>query len=57
MRIDYILGQSTAHCATINTDMGWIRSRMDILFICWITKSCLGRREKTRAEHLTDLAM
>ena len=57
MRIDHILRKSTAHCATINTDMGWIRSRKDILFICWITKSWLGRREKTRAEHLTDLAM
>jgi hypothetical protein len=47
MRIDYILRKCTAHCATVNTDMGWIRSRMDILFIL-DNKELVGKRGKNK---------
>jgi hypothetical protein len=48
MRIDYILGQSTAHCATIYTDMGWIRSRMDHFIYLLDNKELFGKKEKNK---------
>ena len=48
MRIDHILGQSTAHCATINTDIGWIRSRMDHFIYLLDNKELFGKKEKNK---------
>jgi hypothetical protein len=47
-RIDHILRKSTAHCATINTDMGWIRSRMDHFIYLLDNKEPFGKKGKNK---------
>lgn len=48
MRTDHILRKCTAHCATVNTDMGWIRSRMDIFIYLLDNKELVGKRGKNK---------
>jgi hypothetical protein len=48
MRIDQILRKSTAHCATINTDMGWIRSRKCIFIYLLDNKELFGKKGKNK---------
>lgn len=48
MRTDHILRKCTAHCATVNTDMVWIRSRMDIFIYLLDNKELVGKRGKNK---------
>jgi hypothetical protein len=48
MRIDQILFKSTAHCATIDNQMGWIRSRTVIFIYLLDNKELVGKRGQNK---------